>query len=155
LLIRMLSALLAGAAVFITKPIFGFSGARMRSTHGRMHVVILTTTGASSWTVPADWTLDNSVEVVGGGAGGQSSSTCRGGGGGGAYSRLSNIATLNPGDLVSIQVGTGGTTTTAGGDNWFIGATTAVAKGGGIGSGTTGGTGGPAASGYGDTGAKF
>jgi hypothetical protein len=86
-------------------------------------VIFLSTTGAGTWTVPADWTSTNKVECIGGGGGGYVAVAGGGGGGGGAYSSVSNIATLSPAQVVDIAVGAGGTSSTAGGDTWF-GATT-------------------------------
>ena len=47
-------------------------------------VIFLTTTGAGTWTVPADWnSSNNTIECIGGGGGGGSGNTAGGGGGGG------------------------------------------------------------------------
>jgi hypothetical protein len=121
-------------------------------------VVFLTTTGAGTWTVPADWTNVNTVEVIGGGGGGRSSTTGgAGGGGGGAYSKATNIATFTPGTTVNnFSVGTGGAAGATGGDTWF-GATTLAAslvgaKGGVGATSATGAAGGASASGFPTTG---
>lgn len=130
-------------------------------------VVFITTTGSSSWTVPADFSSTNTILTIGGGggAGGPlSGSNYAGGGGGGAFSQISNL-TLTPGASVTVQVGTGGAhgaagnSGTAGGDTWLNGASLAAssvgAKGGGFGNSSStvpvGGTGGAAASGIGTT----
>ncbi len=81
-----------------------------------------------------------------GGSGGSRSSTgVGGGGGGGAYSR--STITVTPGTTYSINVGAGSNSTAAGGDSWFINATTVMAKGGtsAPNNSLTGGTGGTAA----------
>lgn len=96
------------------------------------------------------------VEVWGGGGGGgyrgNSGSTSAGGGGGGAYS--SSILAVTPNTSYAYNVGEGGsgaTGTNAGGDSWFINATTVMAKGGGgVADDTaTGAAGGLATAGYG------
>ena len=112
-------------------------------------VQYLTTTGAGTWTKPADWSDTNTVECIGAGAGGKSNSG-GGGGGGGAYSKRTNITGL--GSTVSFSVGAGGSSGVAGGDTWF-GATTLAsslvgAKGGSTTTTATGGAGGAAASGF-------
>lgn len=57
--------------------------------------VIFLTSGTTSWTIPADWTSTNSIEVIGGGGGGRTAAgAAAGGGGGGAYSKVSNVAGL-------------------------------------------------------------
>jgi hypothetical protein len=89
--------------------------------------LVLADTGAvRSWTVPSDWTSENSVECIGAGAGGLGGVNGQSGGGGGAYAKSVNLS-LTPGAVISYRVGTGGngsTTTTgnAGGDTWFNGA---------------------------------
>lgn len=108
--------------------------------------IYLTTTGAGTWTVPADWnSASNTIEVVGGGAGGGHAW----GGGGGAYAAISNLVLL-PGSSVSYSVGAGAAgiyasnTGDNGADTWFDGSTVSLAqvaaKGGigGNGSGTNG-----------------
>jgi hypothetical protein len=110
----------------------------------------------TSWTVPADWSSANTVEVIGGGAGGgtQSGSNQAGGGGGGGYAKATNLAGL--GSAVTIQVGGGGAAATAGGQTWFNGATAAAASvgvnGGGANSGVIGGAGGTVINGAGSSG---
>src|SRR5262249_43912750 len=82
-------------------------------------VIFLTTTGAGTWTVPADWnSANNTIEVIGGGGGqGAISGSYSSGGGGGAYSQISNL-TLTSGASVNFTVGAGGTSNfgSAGGD---------------------------------------
>lgn len=128
-------------------------------------VVILTTASGSSWSIPADCNLADSVELVGAGGGGNSSGTggSRAAGGGGGYSRVNNL-TLTPGGSLNIQVGVGGASTTGttgnnGTDTWVNksaasapGSTTdgGLAKAGAGGTTGSGGQGGQAASGVGD-----
>lgn len=133
--------------------------------------IILTTTGASTWTVPGDWTDAGSIiRVIGGGGGGgrgANNSAGGGGGGGGAYAEVSAIG-LAPGNSVFINIGTGGSgATTAGGtgvtggDTWLNKAANsaptlttngALAKGGtGGGPATAVGTGGGSAASVGTT----
>lgn len=116
-------------------------------------------TSGTTWTVPADWSDTNSIECIGGGAGGgtNAGSDYGAGGGGGAYSKKNNLTGLNPGNTVSIQIGSGGTANTAGGDTWFnggsLGASSCGAQGGQVPTVTNkiGGLGGSASSGVGDT----
>lgn len=123
-------------------------------------------TSGTSWTVPTTWnSASNTIEVIGGGGGGSTGFTgstgasAQGGagGGGGAYTKITN-ATLTPGASVTIAIGTGGGTATAGSDTYICNsasncasilgsAVIAGAKGGGGGSGLTAGAGGAAASG--------
>ncbi len=75
------------------------------------HTIFLRTTGSLlNWTVPANWNdAENEFNVIGGGGGGRDGGATGGtGGGGGAFSRVVNVATLNPGDLVPYRVGIGG-----------------------------------------------
>lgn len=67
----------------------------------------------------------------GGGRGGStvSNGTETGGGGGGAYARR-NALTVTPRTNYNVQVGSGSTSTSPGGDTFFINATTVLAKGG-------------------------
>ena len=121
---------------------------------------------STSWTAPAGVTSVD-VEAWGAGAGGDPcDSTTRGGpgGGGGAYSEKVGIS-VTPGNSYTVTVGIGGddglngpdfcntgsSLPTAGGDSIFQASTTVLAKGGSIPSGSTGGVGGAAASGVGDT----
>lgn len=67
--------------------------------------VILLTAGAT-WTVPADWTPLNTIDCIAPGASG--SASLPDGGGAGAFARKNNVSTnLNPGDVVTIQIGAG------------------------------------------------
>jgi len=53
-------------------------------------VIFLTTTGASTWQVPSDWSGTNTIICIGGGAGGSGGVTTSGGevgGAGGGWSR--------------------------------------------------------------------
>ena len=91
----------------------------------------------TSWTVPGDWSNSNTIETIGGGGGGGTGSSDAGsGGGGGAYSKITNLGGLS--GSITIQVGTGGASDTAGGDTWFNGvslvASSVGAKAGGAGS---------------------
>ncbi len=61
-------------------------------------VIFLTTTGANTWPVPADFTSTNTIELIGGGGGGsESNQTAQqgGGGGGGGYAKITNLAGLS------------------------------------------------------------
>jgi len=75
--------------------------------------VVLTTASAEPWVIPADWSDDNIIHVIGGGGGGGGGGTGGGqdpaaGGGGGAYSVITNLD-LNFGDAdVNYIVGVGG-----------------------------------------------
>ncbi len=108
------------------------------------------------YTVPVDWNdSNNTVEVIAGGSNGgtgagHGSAVSAGGGGGGAYS-LGNNLTLSGTADYRVAAGNGG-------DGWFdgtsIGAATVSAEGGSAATGTgnvTGGVGGAAANGNGDT----
>lgn len=81
------------------------------------------------FTVPAGI---NSITVEAWGAGGKGSSlstnTAGGGGGGGAYAK--KVIATTPGTVFTVTVGTGATTTAAGGDSWFGSTATVLAKGG-------------------------
>jgi hypothetical protein len=69
---------------------------------------VLTTTGAGTYSVPADWnSSDNIVEAIGGGSsGGTSASLSCSGGGGGAYGAQTNVS-LTPSSSVAYSVGLG------------------------------------------------
>lgn len=95
-----------------------------------------------------------SVECWGGGGRGGttvSNGTETGGGGGGAYARR-NALTVTPRTNYNVQVGSGSTTTSPGGDTFFNNATTVMAKGGNSVANNTsnGATGGTAAASVGD-----
>jgi hypothetical protein len=89
----------------------------------------------------------------GGGRGGStvSSGNETGGGGGGAYARR-NALTVTPRTNYNVQVGSGSTNTSPGGDTFFNNATTVMAKGGNSvpNNNTNGATGGTAAASIGD-----
>ena len=89
----------------------------------------------------------------GGGRGGStvSNGTETGGGGGGAYARR-NALTVTPRTNYNVQVGSGSTNTSPGGDTFFNNATTVMAKGGNsVANNTaTGASGGTAAASVGD-----
>jgi hypothetical protein len=112
---------------------------------------VFTTPGTINFTIPAGVTCVQ-VEVWGGGGKGSTSTNNGGGGGGGggAYSR--KVITVIPGNIYSGVVGIGSSTTSAGGDSYFINTTTILAKGGNSlgGNITNGALGGLAANGFGD-----
>lgn len=133
--------------------------------------VVLTTTGASTYTIPADFSSFVSVEVIGGGGGSRGSNSAStvssAGGGGGAYSKTTGITGLTAGATTYVSIGAGGTAGTStpgnggtGGDTWFNKTTNAaptltsdgaLAKGGVGSSGTASAAGGASASGVGTT----
>ena len=101
-------------------------------------VILLTTLGwaqsqrfttSGSFTVPAGVT-SITVETWGAGGKGSTLSTnmAGGGGGGGAYAK--KVIATSPGTVFTVNVGTGATTTAAGGDSWFGSTATVLAKGG-------------------------
>ena len=98
--------------------------------------IVLTITGAGTWTVPADWNnSNNKIEVIGGGGNGGTS-----GGGGGAYARGANVS-LTVGASIAYSVGT------AAADSWFSGTSVATSivgapagAAGGASSGAAGGS---------------
>lgn len=137
-------------------------------------VIFLTATGANTWTVPTDWSNTNTIECISGGASGgiaANTGSAASGGGGGAYSAISNLSTLTPGQSVNYTVGLGGSAPAyadegaqngnAGGDTWFNGTTlsgsSVGAKGGNggnaiqLGGTCSGATGGQASLGVGTT----
>jgi hypothetical protein len=109
----------------------------------------------TSWAVPSDWSSTNTIETIGGGGGGSGGgSQPSTGGGGGGYSAVSNLAGLS--GSLTVQIGSGGSSASAGGDSWFNGAslaTSSVGAKGGAGGPTSasGGAGGPASGGVGTT----
>ncbi|MFA5853951.1 MAG: glycine-rich domain-containing protein [Patescibacteria group bacterium] len=125
-------------------------------------------TSSATWTAPAGVTAVNVEAWGGGGAGGGNNDSANdggGGGGGGAYAKKSNIS-VTPGNDYTVVVGAGGTGVAssagnAGGDSYFIDASTVMAKGGsggnpnvgsgGSGTGGSGGAGGAGGSSVGDT----
>lgn len=123
----------------------------------RDQVTVILSSG-TSWVVPAGVTSLKSIEVWGGGGGaaGRTGGYSEGGGGGGAYSRKENYS-VTPGQLIPLQVGTGGVSQAnanggAGSDTWFDGTGILLAKGGGGGVRLTylGGVGGSSGAGVGD-----
>jgi hypothetical protein len=132
-------------------------------------------TNGTNWTVPADFTSDNSIEIWGGGAGGSATPYSGGGGGGGGYAYISNIdlTTGTTIDYVIGEAGTGGewvnvnvininpiyhySPATNGGTTWFGSYNTSTsyifATGGIAASGEFGGRGG--SSGIGSSGTEY
>lgn len=97
---------------------------------------------SGTYTVPAGYTANVTIEAWGaGGGGGSNSSGAKGGGGGGAYA--SSTTNLTAGSY-TVTVGTGGGAGTAGGNSGFT--TIVVAVGGQSTTGTTGGSGGNSSS---------
>src|SRR4051812_41370390 len=74
-------------------------------------VSVITTTGAGTWSVPANFVSLTSVECVAAG-GSSANSASQGGGGGGAYTKITSTSTtLTPGvTSINIGVGAGGAT---------------------------------------------
>lgn len=119
-----------------------------------LKTIFITTTGAGSFTIPADWTSVNSIHVLGAGAGGKTgAAAASGGGGAGQYRTITNI-TKTPGASITISVGAAGGAGANGGNTWWDGAsfntgtvnaqggqTTATGTGGVGGSTGTGGSG--------------
>jgi len=100
-------------------------------------------TAGTSWTVPANWSNNNKIEVIGGGgAGGYSTSYASAGGGGGAYAYVENVTGLS--GTIAYNIGVGGIpnsdpATRDGGNTWFGAATcpaALVCAGGGTGATT-------------------
>ena len=94
------------------------------------------TPGTYSWVAPVGVT-SVSVVAIGGGCGGTRgrSSTYRYGGPGGGLGWKNNIS-VTPGQSYTVVVGAGGTSAGAGGDSYFINATTVKGGGGQIPTGT-------------------
>jgi MSHA biogenesis protein MshQ len=130
-------------------------GAMLLAVAANAHAVTDTLTATGTWTAPAGVTSVD-VEVWGGGGGGGGGDGTRsdggGGGGGGAYSKTTAI-TVVPGTTYTVTVGAAGTAGPsagnggAGGDSWFINATTILAKGGAGGAAPLAGAGGVAGAG--------
>jgi len=79
-------------------------------------IILLDTTGAGTFTVPANWnSASNTIECIGGG--GSNNATQGSGGRGGSYARISNV-TLTPGATTYIQVGDP-TSFSTGNNTWF------------------------------------
>jgi hypothetical protein len=126
--------------------------------------VVITATGAGTFTIPSNWIPGVvSVQVIGGGGGGgtgtgQVGADDAGGGGGGGGYAATNFS-LTPGSMLSYSVGSAGTPGVAGGDSWFCNSTSScssssdsnvvlAAHGGGAGASLlTGGSGGTAPTG--------
>lgn len=119
---------------------------------GTTYTQLITTTGASSVTVPSDWNSSNNFvgALASGGAGYRiaTGALLSGGGAGGMYAQKNNVS-LTPGGSLPVQVAaaaTGVTTATVvnGADSWAGNATEGsafvVAVAGPGGNGTTGGT---------------
>lgn len=118
-------------------------------------------TSNGSWTVPADWNSSNNI-IACIGAGGNGAAVAdgagSGGGGGGAYSATENVS-LTPGATVYVTIGGGGGGGTAGSTwvNWSTNAAPTLvtngvlARGGGNGTGVTGGIGGTTTDSIGNT----
>ena len=120
------------------------------SINGQSNSQTFTTT--TTFTVPIS-VSQITVEAWGGGGHGStisSSNLVGGGGSGGAYAK--KIITVTPGNTYTVTVGSGSTTSAAGGDSWFDLNTTILAKGGNSASNNsaTGGTGGNGISCIGD-----
>lgn len=102
---------------------------------------------SGTYTIPAGYSANVTIEARGGGGGGGSNTgDAKGGGGGGAYA--SETTTLNAGNY-TVTVGAGGGAGTAGGNSSFT--TIVVAEGGQSTTGTTGGAGGTTAGSTGTT----
>ena len=99
-------------------------------------------TSGTTWTVPVDFSANNTIETIGGGAGtggGGSTGGRSGGAGGGAYAKIVNFSAA-PGFVVGLAVGAGGAgginnnAGGTGGDTYFNGGSVAAssvgAKGG-------------------------
>lgn len=111
--------------------------------------VAITTTGASTWTVPADAPANVTVHVVGAGGRGRIGNTDtaggRAGGGGGAYAQA--LVAVTPGVSVNAYVAAEG----SGQDTWFGSSATVMAKPGVNATSGTGAAGGSASSSIGTT----
>jgi hypothetical protein len=78
-------------------------------------IILLDTTGAGTFTVPANWnSASNTIGCIGAGG---SNATKGAGGNGGSYAQISNV-TLTPGDTAYIQVGDP-STSGVGNNTWF------------------------------------
>src|SRR5579864_3730823 len=106
-----------------------------------MTVIVLTTTGSSTFTIPSDWNnASNTIECLGGGGNGAGASISGWAGGGGAagnYAKKNN-ASYTPGTVVNIRIAPGGgNSNNVSGGTWFDG-TAVNACVCGAGSGTDG-----------------
>lgn len=105
--------------------------------------------GSSSWIVPEDVTLLDSIEIWGGGAAGGRSTVQASGGGAGGYSRKNNIS-VTPSQSISFTIGYGGAAQNGlgVGNNGTATTTEGMTANGGLGGYTeTGGLGGAATGG--------
>jgi hypothetical protein len=90
--------------------------------------VVTYLTSGTTWQVPADWNpSNNQIEAIGGGGGG--GAVDGGGGGGGAYTKVTNL-NYTGGAVISIGVGSGGTSGSAGAATYLC-PTTAPCSGSG------------------------
>lgn len=84
-------------------------------------------TAGTTWTVPPDFSVINTVEVIGHGGDGGPTAVNSAGGGGGAYAKISGIV-LIPGAVVNIHLGTQICPTADG--TWFYSSSTVYAESG-------------------------
>lgn len=113
---------------------------------GSFNFLPFTATGTTTWSVPA-YVYKLKVTVVGGGGGGGTSGSTIGGGGGGGGGAI-KVISVNPGDVCTITVGSGGAAGAAGSLSRFVvGAYTITCNGGNPGSGGAAGVGGTATGG--------
>jgi|GEM_PF-6065967 len=114
----------------------------------RSDLVVSLLTSGSSWTVPGNWSDENSVEVVAaagaGVAANNNTNAQKRGGGGGAYSRDFRLS-ATPGGSKSVQIGVAGSQT----DTWWDNSSILMAKAGTNATTSVTGVGGAAASGVG------
>jgi len=110
-------------AIFVLFLFIGFN----KSGWGQTQSQLFTSNGTFT---PGQDVTSVTVECWGGGGRGGSrlSSGAGGGAGGGAYSR--SVLTVIPGNSYTVNVGAGSTSTSAGGDSWFINNNAILAKGG-------------------------
>lgn len=110
-------------AIFVLFLLIGFSS----SGWGQTQSQVFTSNGTFT---PGQDVTSVTVECWGGGGkgGSRTSSGAGGGAGGGAYSK--SVLTVIPGNSYTVTVGIGSSSTSAGGDSWFINNNTILAKGG-------------------------